>query len=346
MPTIKYPRPLKRGDTIGITAPSSGIGKQLEQRLEYCLRYLDELGYATRVGQCLYSNAVVSAPAAERASELMAMILDPDIAAIVPPWGGELLINILPHLDFDALTSAPPKWIVGYSDLTTFMLPYTVMAGVSTLHGSNLLETPIHAVAMHRHWCDVLPLSVSSSFTQHQSSVKRSAFENWIDHPHASTWICAEPAEWKALHHEMDPSYVCSITGRLIGGCLDVISMLAGSAYGALDQFAQQYAPEGLLVYLENADQDTAGFSRMLSAMKLAGWFEHANAILLGRSSGAQHREYILRDAIMDALGDLSIPIIYEMDIGHIPPQMVILNGAVAELRFSPAVRSLTQWLA
>ncbi len=36
------------------------------------------------------------------------------------------------------------------------------------------------------------------------------------------------------------------------------------------------------------------------------------------------------KDAIFTALSDLNIKIIYDADIGHVAPQMTIINGAIA----------------
>ena len=36
------------------------------------------------------------------------MLLDPEIQAIVPPWGGETCIDLIPHLDWDAIAAAEP----------------------------------------------------------------------------------------------------------------------------------------------------------------------------------------------------------------------------------------------
>ena len=40
-------------------------------------------------------------------------------AAVVPPWGGELAIDLLDQLDWDALAAAEPTWLVGWSDICT-----------------------------------------------------------------------------------------------------------------------------------------------------------------------------------------------------------------------------------
>ena len=62
-------------------------------------------------------DLVVSAPKEQRAAELVSMLTDPAVAAVVPPWGGELAIDLLDQLDWDALAEAEPTWLVGWSDM-------------------------------------------------------------------------------------------------------------------------------------------------------------------------------------------------------------------------------------
>ena len=142
MKSIVYPSSLKPGGIVGVTAPSSGIAPDLEERLQFCIDYARGFGYDVRLGDCLRSTGIVSASAQARAAELTRMLLDDDIAIIVPPWGGELLINILPLLDFAVLAMAKPKWLVGYSDLSTLLMPFTLLTGIATMHGSCFMETP------------------------------------------------------------------------------------------------------------------------------------------------------------------------------------------------------------
>lgn len=347
MAPIVFPPLLKPGDTIGVTAPSAGIGPELEPRLQFCLQTLRERGFEVRLGECLRSTDMVSAPAPARARELAGMLLDPSIQAVVPPWGGELLIDILPLLDFGALAATQPKWVVGYSDLTTFLFPYTLLTHVATLHGSNLLETPNRAAPDPlAHWLDVAALAPGATFEQGSARFYQAEPKDWAQWPDVTSFNVAEPVQWKHLHHEGDPGDALAVSGRLIGGCLDVIAMLAGTPYGDIDAFARACAPEGLLIYLENADGNTAQFCRLLHHARLAGWFGRANAVLIGRSAGPALREFSVRDALLDALGDLPAPVIYDMDIGHCPPQLILVNGASALVELGPGRRRVAQTLA
>ncbi len=100
---LRYPRPLAVGDRVGVTSPSSGVGSDSRDRLGTALAYLGDRGYEVEVGDCMDGSTHVSASAQERADELMRMLLDPAIRAVVPPWGGETGIDLLPLLDYAAL---------------------------------------------------------------------------------------------------------------------------------------------------------------------------------------------------------------------------------------------------
>ncbi|GIE30817.1 hypothetical protein Ait01nite_038620 [Actinoplanes italicus] len=134
--TIRYPAPLRPGDRIGVTSPSSGVDDDMRARLRVAIDVVRERGYEVVVGECMDGARHVSAPAAERAAELTSMLTDPAIRAVVPPWGGETAIDLLPLLDWDALGAAEPTWLVGYSDMSTIITPFTLLSGVATVHGN------------------------------------------------------------------------------------------------------------------------------------------------------------------------------------------------------------------
>lgn len=154
--TIRYPRPLVPGDRIGVTAPSSGVPADLLPRLRFCVEHLQGQGYDVVVGECMSGEGVVSAPARERAEELTAMLVDPTIAAVVPPWGGELAVEVLPHLDWSGIAASDPTWLVGLSDISTLLLALTTMTGTASLHGQNLLDTPYRVPPEQRSWGGVV----------------------------------------------------------------------------------------------------------------------------------------------------------------------------------------------
>jgi len=328
---IRYPAALEPGDRIGVTAPSSGVSAELRPRLDFCLNFLRDKGFDVVVGDCIDHSSYVSAPAADRAAELTAMLVDPKVRAVIPPWGGELAIDLLPHLDWDQIAVSAPTWFVGFSDISTLITPLTLRTGIATLHGNNLMDTPYAVPAPLLSWLDIVTLQPGSSFEQGPADAYRAS----------TTYEPETPGTWTRL----DGSEDVTISGRLIGGCIETLSNLTGTPYGDLAGFARDHAPEGLLVYVEAAEESSYDIGRRLHGMKLAGWFADANAVLVGRTSAPDRPDLSQRDSVLDALGDLEIPIIADVECGHVPPYLPIVNGALGTIVWSTDAKSLTQTL-
>lgn len=126
---IRFPAPLTTGDRIGVTAPSAGVEGAGAERIDFCIDWLRAAGYDVVVGRCLDGSGITSATADLRADELTAMLCDPSIRCVLPPWGGETAIDLVDRLDWGALSKAEPTWLVGYSDLSTILLPLTTRLG-------------------------------------------------------------------------------------------------------------------------------------------------------------------------------------------------------------------------
>ena len=332
---MRYPAPLRPGDTIGVTAPSSGVEDELHPRLDFCLDHLRRLGYQVRVGDCMDGTGLVSAPAADRAAELTEMLLDPQFRAVVPPWGGELAIDLLPLLDYERLAAVEPTWVVGYSDTSTVLTPLTLLTGVATLHGANLMDTPFAPPDGLAHWLDLAVAPAGATVAQSAATHRQESWPDFRVEPDVAVMELTVPAGWQVLGDGPD----VRATGRLLGGCLDTMAMLPGTPYGDVGAFADRYAPEGLLVYLEVSDAPAAEVSRMLHHLRYAGWFDSANAVLVGRTPAPPTDGFTQLDALRHALGDLPAPVVHEVDLGHVPPQLALVNGALATVELAGSAR-------
>lgn len=115
------------------------------------------------------------------------------------------------------------------------------------------------------------------------------------------------------------------VSGRLIGGCIETLTPIAGAPFGDVARFGEQHAAAGLLVYLEAADAGSFDVARSLHGFRLHGWFDHARAVLIGRTRAPGHQELSQHEAVLDALGMLNIPIVVDVDCGYVPPFMPIV---------------------
>jgi muramoyltetrapeptide carboxypeptidase len=341
--TIRYPAPLRPGDLIAVTSPSSGVAAALRPRLDFCVDHLRRKGFEVVLGECMDGSGVVSAAPAERAAELMQMLTDPRVRAIVPPWGGELAVELLPHLDLDVVSAAEPTWLVGYSDLSTLLLPLTTVTGVATLHGQNLMDTPYDVPAPLAHWLDVAGAAAGSTITQGASTEhQRGPFDRWQDDPTPVTRRLDTPGRWSLL----DPGVGdLQVTGRLIGGCVETVSVLAGTRWGDVPRFAAEHAPEGLVLYVEVAEDGALNAARALWRMRLAGWFDAADAVLVGRTGAPDDGAFTQRDALLSAFEGLDVPVVLDVDCGHVPPMLALVNGALTDVVLTSSEQTITQHL-
>lgn len=333
---LRFPRPLQPGDTIGVTSPSSGASGAAAVRVDFAVAWLRRRGFEVVVGECMDGTTHVSASRERRAAELNAMLLDPAVRAVVPPWGGVTAIDLVDLLDYDAIAAAEPTWVVGYSDSSTWMLPLTLRAGLPTLHGDNLADTPYAAPAGLVHWLD---LAAATGPVTQRSSGLVADWWRFEEDPQATTWKQAGEGRWSVLG-----GGAVDVSGRLVGGCVETLAPLAGTAYADVRAFGAEHGP--LLVYVEVAEDEAFTACRHLHALRLAGWFDHASAVLVGRTNApASDGGFGQRDAVVDALGMLDVPVVLDLEIGHVPPHLPLVNGALARVVVDGDTQEITQEL-
>lgn len=333
----RFPRPLVPGDTIAVTAPSSGVDEEARPRLEFNLQGLRERGYDVVVGECMSGELVRSAPKEQRAAELVDLLCDPGVAAVVPPFGGELAIDLLDVLDWDRLAAAEPTWFVGWSDCCTVSVPLTTRLGWATVHGWNLMDTALAAPAGLAHWLDLV--SATGEVTQRSPGRTRDGWDDFRA-PDTTEMTLDRETDWLVVGGgDVD------VSGRLVGGCVEVLGPMAGTPYADVPAYGRAHADEGLLIYLEVCEAGAYDAARILHGLRHAGWFEHASGILVGRTPAEDRPDLTQLGAVEDALGGLGLPIVAEMDIGHTQPFLGLVNGASARVVVRDGVREVTQQL-
>ena len=241
---IKYPF-LEKGSTVGVTAPSSGVPGELHDLLNSACESMEKKGFKIVSDETAWSqDKAKSAPAKKRAEEFNKMMLNGEIQLIIPPWGGELLIETLEYIDFENIQS---KWVLGYSDISTLLLAITLKTGVATAHGTNLVdlrgEYSDDTTAM---WQSVLSTEKGQSILQHSSEKYQKEWQH--DNPTPHVFNLTEQTYWKSTEKEK-----VKMQGRLLGGCIDTIRHLVGTPYCDVQSFKKNYIEgDPIIWYLEN----------------------------------------------------------------------------------------------
>ncbi len=325
-----YPEFLKKGDMIGICAPSAGIGKDDFDEFEISLSHLKNEGWNIKETASVRSGLDESAPPEIRAEEFNELINNKDARAVICASGGDFLISMLPDVDAEAIKN-DPKWIQGYSDPTSLLYYVTTVLDIATIYGVNA----------GGFWMKKLHPSLKDGIEILKGNVPlQNSFDTYEGNRSGREegYALGERVNW------LTPNGAVDIKGRLLGGCLDCICDLIGTRYDGTLDFIKRYKDDGIVWYFDIFAMKAEAVHNTLFKMKDMGYFENARGFVFGRvmfPSSFTGMSYI--DAAKKILGDA--PMIFDADIGHVPPKMTVINGAVANVKSSDGKGSLQMFL-
>lgn len=282
---IRKPKALRVGDLIGLWAPASAIKNG---QLNTAIKQLESLGFKVRVGK--YAEKTVGSFAGsdnERVEDLNRMLADIEVKAIWCIRGGYGLTRMLPSLNKRALIHHH-KLIIGYSDVTA-LHNYMARLGLISIHGQ------VSGAQFSESIWTNLDKVVSGNLSQTIIQSKN---------PEIGFTIAGG-----------------SVTGRLTGGNLSLLSALAGTPY--LDSFANK------VVFIEDVGEKPYSVDRMLTQLLQATDLSKANGIALGQWADCEndeddHKSWTLRQVLEDRLKPLGIPVCFGLPFGHVKENMAM----------------------
>ena len=319
-----YPKSIREGAVIATTAPSGGITEPNDiLTLENAIYNIKKLGYKYKETENVRKEILGrSSSAKERAKEFMELWQDKNVSSIIFSAGGDFLLEMLDYLDFEQIKRTEPKWLHGFSDITGINYIFTTMLDIATIYGANLKSFGMKN--LHPTLLDSFEIMKGKKITQH--SYER--YEKIRNEEPCAEYNLTEKSIWKNLNGKDEQKF----KGRPIGGCFDVITNIIGTKYDKTSEYIEKYKQDGIIWFLEVFEMSAPQVVLNLWKMKNAGYFKYCKGILFGRPLFIRE-DYgmTFKDAIEQALTELSIPVIYDVDIGHLAPQMPILNGAILE---------------
>ncbi len=124
-------------------------------------------------------------------------------------------------------------------------------------------------------------------------------------------------------------------SGRLLGGCMDCLVNLLGTRYDKVTEFTEHYKEDGIIWFLEACDLNLMGIRRAMWQMEHAGWFKHCKGFLIGRprlGMGVEEFGIDSYQAVCEMLYPYHVPVLMDLDIGHLPPSMPLICGSMANV--------------
>lgn len=343
MRKIIYPNKLNENMLIGVTAMSSGLGDDRGViKFKNAKENFTNKGFKiVETGNVLTYAKLVSSDSKIRVQEFLSLLNNDEISYILIACGGEFLMETLPllHENRTIIENLKYKWIQGYSDVSLLNFYLTTNYYFATIHANSFssyamipwdksLNVPIDFVTNPKDF-------TQESFEFYEKVRDRSIGSE------TNPYNLTERVEYKSLNNNSSESF----SGRIIGGCMDVLKVLIGTKYDNTSSFCDSFE-EGVIWYLENCEMSVTDIKRTLWQMNEAGWFNNVKGFIIGRTNSAMDiADFSYEDALKDTIGNLNIPIVYDVDFGHVAPQWTIINGSFAEFNFDNGKGSLKQRL-
>lgn len=291
-----FPSPIKPGDTIGLIAPCSPVKPD---RLLQCIQTIATLGYHPVLGISATKNlhGYLAGSDKVRADDINQMFSNPLIDAIFCLRGGYGSTRIMEYLDYPMIKQNP-KIFVGYSDITSFQLAFYSLCGLITFHG---------------------PM-VSSNMVNDFDCYSRNSLESTLQIPSCIPFC--NPAGYP-----IETIVSGKKSGRIIGGCLSLISPAIGTFYEP--DFTDT------ILFLEDIDETVPRCDKLIHHLKNSGVFDRVSGVILGNFKGCDNPNdisYTIYDFFRDFFQDYEKPVIWGLQSGHDKPMGTIPMGTMCSL--------------
>jgi muramoyltetrapeptide carboxypeptidase len=291
---IGRPPVLRAGDTVRLVSPS---GPTRPERVARAIAWLTDWGLRVEIAPHAYDrNGYFAGTDADRLADLNAALADPSVRGIVCTRGGYGVQRIVDGLDLAAVR-ADPKVVVGFSDLTSLHLALWCGARLATVHGpaATMLDDrmPAHAVAALRAAVmSTDPVTVASDPTEETAAVR-------VDGP--------------------------PVRGTLLGGNLSMLTASVGT----------RDLPDltGAILLLEDIAEAPYRVDRMLTHLRRAGVLGTVAGLAIGQFTACVDDWPVsIVDVLVERLGDLGVPVLGGLPLGHGDAPLSVPMGVPAVL--------------
>lgn len=327
---MRYPEFITNKSKIGVCAPSFGtIIQPYKARLNNAIKTFQNLGHeVVLTDHVRKNNKGRSCDAKTRAEEFMSLYFNDDIDMVFSEAGGEFMVEILPYVDFEKIKTAKPKFFQGYSDNTTLTFTLTTICDVASVYSYCFPEFGTNS--WHKTLKDNYDFLQGKNNTVESLDKYEIKSLKYDKGKELETFNCTEKVKWKILskHNKI------SMKGRLLGGCLDILTVICGTEFDNVKNFIEKYKDDGIIWYLESCDLNVLEQTRAFWQLKNAGWFKYCKGFIIGRPKNTEKIFNInYCEAIYEHLKDLKVPVVADVDLGHVGPFVHFVNGALANVQ-------------
>jgi len=283
---------LKKGDKVALLSPSYSTP---DSNIQNTAAVLKEWGFEPVIGKNVgkLDAGKYAGTAQERADDFTAALKDTSIKAILSNRGGYGTIQLVDLIDLKLVTDNP-KWLIGFSDITTLHAMET-KAGVMSIHG-----TMSSFIGKNRGKDD-------------NSTLLRDLLKGTVP-------------TYKVPKHKFNQKGKAE--GILVGGNMATFVPLVGAS--DIDVFSG----DGIILFMEEVGESLHNIDRMFNALELHGVMENVKGVILGEfeDSGTDLNYETTEEMLSKYLKKYNIPVLCGFPAGHGDVNVPIVMGAKVKM--------------
>lgn len=293
---------LKIGNEIRVIAPSRSLSVVRQNVFDKALKYLSDKGFIISFSKNSREiDETNSSSIQYRIEDLHEAFLDKNVKAILTCIGGFNVNQILEYIDY-SLIKNNPKILCGFSDITALLNAIYAKTGLVTYHGPHF-----------------------ASF----------GFDNGIEYINHYFEECLMKSDGYLIKPSVEAGgyYVIQegiVEGEIIGGNLCTLNLLQGT------EFMPDLKNKILFIEDDNimGDYFTFEFERNLQSLIQTVGIGGIKGIVFGRfDSSCKIDVHTIRRIVSTKKQLKSIPIIFNVDFGHVLPFTTFPIGGIIKMK-------------
>jgi muramoyltetrapeptide carboxypeptidase len=283
---------LKKGDKVALLSPSYSTP---DSNIEKTADVIKEWGFKPVIGKNVskLDAGKYAGTAEERADDFIAALKDTSVKAILCNRGGYGTIQLVDLID-QQLIKDNPKWLIGFSDITTLHAMQT-KAGVMSIHGT------------------MSSFIAENAGKDDNSTLLRDLLKGTVP-------------TYKVPSHKFNQKGHGE--GVLVGGNMATFVPLVGAS--DIDVFTS----DGIILFMEEVGESLHNIDRMFNTLELHGVMENVKGVILGEfvSSGMDQDFESTEEMLSKYLKKYDIPVLCGFPAGHDDQNVPIVMGAKVTL--------------
>ena len=294
------PERLKRGDIIGVVAPSNPVIDENIEEVKKAKEIVENDEFRVLFSKNLFSNTnQYTATAKEKAEDINDMFRNKEVKMIWCAKGGNNSNSVFEYLDFE-LIKQNPKIICGYSDITSLTNIIHEKTGLVTFSATNFK-------------------TIATDETDYSYKEAINRFVN------CSLEFGKEESGYKTIREGI-------AEGELVGGNLSLTTQLVSGKYKI------NFKDKILFIEELGFESSPVLVSNNLYYMKQNGVFDKIKGLWIGNYEHESNVK--LEKIVLDVIGDdYNFPIIKSNNFGHVETKTVIPIGTKARIDTTKEVK-------